>query len=249
MWANSHDAVKNYENWFTTPSGKFAFERELKLYRHMVAGWRRRGHTLLDIGCGPGIFLQVFWESGFDVTGLDASPAMLAAARQKLGCRADLHLGHAEHLPFDDNQFDYAVLMTVLEFCKDKEMAVREAVRVAKKGVLVGFLNRFSLHYLMDVRRSGSADKKNTLRQADWLGSSQVLDLLVQAAGWRPHKSASVLAGPESTWKDRWYSRCLNYPILPAWVGAFAMTRFDLVNEAPFTPIYSMSTEPKPYAG
>ncbi len=249
MWANDAEAVKRYERWFTTPSGQFAFERELKLYRHMVAGWTRRGHSLLDIGCGPGIFLQVFWESGFDVTGLDPSPAMLDATRRKLGCRADLHLGHAEHLPFDDKQFDYAVLITVLEFCEDKEKAIQEAIRVAKKGVLVGFLNRFSLHYLLDVRRSLSPDEKKTVRQADWLGNSQVLDLLVQTAGWRPHKSASILAGPESTWKDRWYCRALNNPIFPPWIGAFAMLRFDLVDETPFTPIYSMATEPKPFAG
>jgi ubiquinone/menaquinone biosynthesis C-methylase UbiE len=247
MWAEDKNAVQRYERWFTTPSGRFALERELKLYRHMVAGWRRRGHKLLDIGCGPGIFTQAFWESGFDVTGIDPSPAMLDAAGQRLGHRVDLHQGHAEHLPFDDKQFDYAVFMTVLEFCDDKTEAIREAVRVAQKGVLIGFLNRSSLHYRFDVLRA--TQKKSKVGKIQWLGCSQVLDLLIQVAGHRPHKAASIMAGPESTWNNRWYAKPLNDPILPACLGAISMVRYDLVDEAPYTPIYSMAREAKPFAG
>ena len=40
--------------------------------------------SLLDVGCGPGRHLPVWQKQGFAPTGLDASPAMLAAAKQHL---------------------------------------------------------------------------------------------------------------------------------------------------------------------
>ena len=69
---------------------------------------------LLDIGCGPGWYLEAWDDQGFDVTGLDASPAMLARARKRLAeggktgqfIEADIRTGL--HLP-DGMDFDLAV--------------------------------------------------------------------------------------------------------------------------------------------
>jgi 2-polyprenyl-3-methyl-5-hydroxy-6-metoxy-1,4-benzoquinol methylase len=38
--------------------------------------------SLLDIGCGPGLFLDPWARSGFRVTGIDSSEAMLRSAAQ-----------------------------------------------------------------------------------------------------------------------------------------------------------------------
>lgn len=40
--------------------------------------------ALVDVGCGPGRYLPAWKRRGFDVTGLDGSPAMLAAAERHL---------------------------------------------------------------------------------------------------------------------------------------------------------------------
>jgi SAM-dependent methyltransferase len=40
------------------------------------------GDRVLDLGCGPGVLAVAFARRGFDVTGLDPEPAMLAAAAQ-----------------------------------------------------------------------------------------------------------------------------------------------------------------------
>ena len=45
-------------------------------------GWR--GDKILDLGCGTGNSAYPFFSRGFHVTGLDASPEMLAVAREKL---------------------------------------------------------------------------------------------------------------------------------------------------------------------
>jgi SAM-dependent methyltransferase len=54
----------------------------------------------------------------------------------------------AEDLPFDDNEFDLAVLINTLEFLDDPLQALREAGRVANRKVFIGVMNSLSLGYL-----------------------------------------------------------------------------------------------------
>jgi len=91
------------------------------------------GKRLLDIGCGTGSHAAVFAEEfRCEVSGIDASPGMLAEARQKLPA-ADLRLARAEDLPFDDCSFDAAVMMLVVHHL-DRPRAFREAHRVLRPG-------------------------------------------------------------------------------------------------------------------
>ena len=75
MW--DKETARRYDAWFQTEAGAFALKRELRLLERMTAAWPRRGQRLVEIGCGTGVFLEVLHQSGFDVTGLDASPHML----------------------------------------------------------------------------------------------------------------------------------------------------------------------------
>ena len=79
------------------------------------------------------------------MTGLDSSPYMLEQARSRLRGGADLHLGWAEHLPFEDNEFDLATLINTLEFAEDPEKALAEAFRVTNRRVVLGVLNKYAL--------------------------------------------------------------------------------------------------------
>jgi SAM-dependent methyltransferase len=83
---------------------------------------------------------------GLDVAGLDASPCMIKKAEERLGHRFRVKRGEAEDLPFDDNEFDMAVMIHTLEFIDDPLEALREAGRVARKRVFVGVINGLSWH-------------------------------------------------------------------------------------------------------
>lgn len=214
------------------------------MLQYFMAPWTRRQQRLLEVGCGPGRFLQFFWESGFDVTGLDASPAMLELARNRMGAKADLHVGQAEHLPFDDKEFDVVALLTLLEFCEDPGQVVVEALRVARKAVLITFLNKHSIYGVvkrLPVRRQACG----FLSKARWYSWWEMRRLVVGHAGKRPIAAASVLFGPRRTWAAKSVWRKLNCRLLPPFVGAYAGMRCDLVGEAPLTPIMAWKEKTK----
>jgi trans-aconitate methyltransferase len=55
------------------------------------------GEHILDLGCGDGFLTRRIAESGATVLGVDASPEMIAAARER---GVDAHLAHGEALNF-----------------------------------------------------------------------------------------------------------------------------------------------------
>ncbi len=241
------DTVKRHEAWFDSPVGRFALARELHLVDTVIADWPRRNQRLVEIGCGLGIFLEEFWRGGLDITGLDNSPAMIAACRERLGHRAELFLGNADHLPFEDKEFDYAALVTLLEFCPDPGAVLREATRTAKKGLVLAFLNRWSL-YAREQRKVGQKNgQKNgldtTLSQARWFSWPEISRLICAHVGHKPTLARSILAGPPSTWKDRPGLRQMNSLICPPFLGAFTVVRVDFIGEKPLTPLPAWTTE------
>jgi ubiquinone/menaquinone biosynthesis C-methylase UbiE len=148
---------ERYAAWFRTPLGRRVFEVELALLGQMLH--IAPGMQLLDAGCGSGLFTASLLERGAQVTGLDVSRPMLAAARQALLGRAFQPLvGDLRALPFADARFDTAVSITALEFIADGRRAVSELFRVTRPGgqVVVATLNR---HGPWARRRSAEAER------------------------------------------------------------------------------------------
>lgn len=85
----------------------------------------RRGSSVLDVGCGTGTHLALYQRFECQLHGIDSSPAMLAHARSRLGDAADLRLGDAQHIPFDDDSLDLVIAMLALhEMEHEMRMAV-----------------------------------------------------------------------------------------------------------------------------
>jgi len=57
------------------------------------------GDRLLDVACGTGFSFIPLLERGWQVDGCDISPAMVEAARAKIGDRAHLHVADMRALP------------------------------------------------------------------------------------------------------------------------------------------------------
>ena len=131
-----------YESWRRSSQSR-AIERSMEpLVLSLIDP--EPGERVLDIGCGTGNHLLMFNKLGLNVSGVDASPHMVQEAKSRLGHRSTIKEGMAEDLPFDDNEFDLAVLVNTLEFLDKPLLALREAGRVANRKVFIGVLNSLS---------------------------------------------------------------------------------------------------------
>ena len=91
------------------------------------------GTRLLDAGCGAGLLALLASLRGAQVTALDASPGLLAIARQRLPA-ADVREGDLEALPFADASFDAVTAVNSLFYADDMGAAMRELVRAVRPG-------------------------------------------------------------------------------------------------------------------
>jgi arsenite methyltransferase len=99
------------------------------------------GDAVLDIGCGAGVDSLVAGRlvgAGGRVVGIDATPAMIEAARANLARlgfdQVTFQVAEAEALPFPDNDFDAVISNGVFNLTLNKEKALQEAQRVLKPG-------------------------------------------------------------------------------------------------------------------
>ena len=161
-----------YDAWFSTPQGRRILEEEQALFQRIL--WKERG-SLLDIGCGTGIFTGFFKKLGFPTTGLDFSQEMLLHLKSK---EPDIPLvrGNAQLLPFKKDSFQYATLITVLEFLPHPFYALVEATKVAQKGVAVAFLPPWSPTNLK--RRVKALLGRSSFQQAHFLSFSRILSMI-----------------------------------------------------------------------
>ncbi|MGW5745356.1 class I SAM-dependent methyltransferase [Amycolatopsis sp. NPDC003861] len=112
--------------------------------------------NLVDVGCGPGMFLRSLLDERGDelrISGIDQSSAMVAEAADRFGVGDDVRLcvGQADDTPFADASFDVVTAMGVLEYC-DIEAALREFSRIVRPGglVVVTMLNPLSVYRLFE---------------------------------------------------------------------------------------------------
>jgi len=133
--------VVGYEAWYET-TGRRADRLEKALLQKLLDGFPTV-HTLLEVGCGTGHFTRWFQERGLQAVGLDVSTSMLVEA-VRLG-KPPCVQGDALSLPFSNNAVDIVALITTLEFIPEPVLALTEAFRVARCGLILGVLNRQSI--------------------------------------------------------------------------------------------------------
>jgi SAM-dependent methyltransferase len=91
------------------------------------------GRTVLEVGCGSGVFLRAAADRGAAVSGLDASESLVALARERVP-EADVRVGDLQVLPYEDDRFDLVAGFNAFFFADDMVAALREAGRVARPG-------------------------------------------------------------------------------------------------------------------
>jgi len=100
------------------------------------------GDTVLDVATGTGLVArELVRQKGCAVVGLDQSPEMLAAARERTrGLDVTLVEGRAEELPFPDAEFDALTFTYLLRYVDDPAATLGELVRVVRPGGTIAML-------------------------------------------------------------------------------------------------------------
>jgi 2-polyprenyl-6-hydroxyphenyl methylase/3-demethylubiquinone-9 3-methyltransferase len=97
-----------------------------------------KGKSALDVGCGAGLLAEPLARLGAEVIGLDASPELIAVAREHaaaMGLEIDYRAGDLIEL---EGQFDLVTCMEVIEHVADPAAFVGAlAKRLAPSGLLI----------------------------------------------------------------------------------------------------------------
>jgi SAM-dependent methyltransferase len=102
----------------------------------------KAGQRVLDVACGTGVVSVTAARLGAQVTGLDLTPELLAAARDNARAGAvaiEWHEGDVEALPFEPGTFDVVISQYGHMFGPRPDVTVREMLRVLKPGGVVAF--------------------------------------------------------------------------------------------------------------
>lgn len=108
--------------------------------RHKIASILKSGESVLDVGCGPGHNFDHFLEFGPSVKyrGLDYSDRFVRVANQRTGTKV-FKIGDVREIPEPDKSFDVVIMQDVLEHTNGYEKPLQEALRVAKRLIIITF--------------------------------------------------------------------------------------------------------------
>ena len=123
LWSVQARNWANFIEKFHTPLYKSVFDRVgVSL-----------GTRLLDVGCGAGLAAQLAAEFGAQVSGIDAAPAFIDIARERLP-GGDFRVGDMEELPYAEASFDVVTGFNSFQHAANPVAALKEAKRVVRRG-------------------------------------------------------------------------------------------------------------------
>jgi SAM-dependent methyltransferase len=146
------------------------------------------GRRVLDLGCGAGVFCRLAADAGASVTGIDAAPALIEIARERVP-EGRFDVGDIRALPYPDRSFDIVTAFNILQFVPDPLTTLTEVRRVTQRGgriyILVWGREQHTellavmkaLHPLVPPRPAGSSGPFA-------LSAPGILEKLAERSGW-----------------------------------------------------------------
>lgn len=138
-WVDRKDYA---DTFFKRAKGDLPEMESSKAAANLLADVLQEGDKLLDVGCGAGHYLKSILnriETPFDYTGIDATPAFVAKAKEAWKDQPNTRFqeGNIYELPFEDGTFDVVMCNNVLLHLPSLVKPLHELLRVAKRFVMV----------------------------------------------------------------------------------------------------------------
>ena len=104
------------------------WDAKFKIQR--ISEYLSKKDKILDVGTGPGSVCLLMKREGYNLTAVDVVDQTLSSEVEPL-------IYNGEKLPFDDNSFNTALILTVLHHTSNPKEILLEAKRVADKIIIV----------------------------------------------------------------------------------------------------------------
>ena len=143
------DKQSEITSWFdeTYASKGFDYLRSVEAYEIFVRLLEPKPNTKhLDVACGLGLLLKALESHKVETFGVDISPKAIEVCKEYCP-NAHVQVANAEQLPFESNFFDSITCIGSLERMLDRDKALREQIRVAKKGAKICYMVRNSENF------------------------------------------------------------------------------------------------------
>ncbi len=136
-WRKKRSVRTRYDSTADIYDRRYQEEQGAK-YRSALAGVELDG-SVLDVGCGTGLFFKHVSPKVTSIVGIDISKALLRQAKEtaKASGKVDLVQADADNLPFKNRNFDVIFAFTVLQNMPKPLETLKEIKRTAKSGATV----------------------------------------------------------------------------------------------------------------
>jgi len=183
----------------------------------IMANWIEEGSSVLDLGCGRGVFLKELQaKKKVRAIGVDSDPSKVASCIRR---GVNVIQGDASRTlsEFNDDSFDYVIFSRTLEMISEPGAVIRRALRIGRS-VLVGTINRgFWNNRLYFLLRGRGA--RNDVYPLNWEDSPLTnhlsvgeLEAFVRRADLRIRRSIYL--------RGNWKSRCR---LASSWRAGYAI--------------------------
>jgi SAM-dependent methyltransferase len=163
MWTDPHISKQLLE-MHINPDNDVASRSKVKIAnitKWILQNTKKEKMKILDLGCGPGLYSEIFSEMGHTVTGVDFSENSIQyAVKHAKEKQLDIEYLHKNYLELEfDGQFDLAILI-YLDFCaltpRDRDKVLDNVYKSLKKDGI----------FIFDVANEKNLDKK--ILQQSW---------------------------------------------------------------------------------
>jgi malonyl-CoA O-methyltransferase len=154
-WRDKRKIMQRYDITSDSYDEQYAEEQQRK-YLKAFKNSEVAGKSVLDVGCGSGLFFKEVASKAEVVVGVDVSYKLLQKAKKNANVYKNTFMlrADADHLPFREGFFDAVFAFTILQNMPKPSETLGELKRVANKDgmvVVTGLKKAFPLEKFMDV--------------------------------------------------------------------------------------------------
>lgn len=140
--------------WFNSEYNRYEYKQTKRAILKILKC--KTSRNVIEVGCGDGVWTEIFAVLAGQVTALDISSQMLERAKRRLADFANINFIQGDFLNnnLQDERYDLLCAIRCFEYFPDKKKSVQEMHRILKPGGAVILITKNS-SYRWRIMRGG----------------------------------------------------------------------------------------------